>query len=54
MTDVEFNEKDYEEILKMMGVYFQDKKITTEQNKLIIKTKVMYEAEVEWNKDDDI
>ncbi len=49
MTDVEYNAKDYAEILKIMGEKFKEKKPTIEQTKLFKKTQVMYEAEVEWD-----
>ena len=45
MTDVEYDMKDLEMILKIMGLHFRDKEPSIEQKKLMKKTEVMYDEE---------
>ena len=53
MTDVGFDTEELEEILKMMGSYYKDKKLTIDQEYLIKKAEVMYQCEREWDEAED-
>lgn len=49
MTDVGFDTEELEEILKIMGSYYKDKRLSIEQRYLIKKAEVMYQCEKDWD-----
>jgi len=49
MTDVDFDTEELEEILKVMGSYYKDKKLTAAQQFLIKKAEILYQSEKEYD-----
>jgi len=49
MTDVEFNTAELASLLMMMATYYKDKEPSPPEKKLMTKTRIMYEAELEWD-----
>jgi len=53
MTDVEFNTAELASILMMMATYYKDKEPSPPEKKLMTKARIMYEAELEWDQDQE-
>jgi len=53
MTDVEFNTEELAAILMMMATYYKNTDPSPSEKKLMTKARIMYEAELEWDQDQE-